>query len=57
MRTVAIALLLLTGQVAAGEKAQKTEALKSGCEKGAGVDVFQTHAITGPNAGKTLCYI
>jgi hypothetical protein len=57
MRTVAIALLLLTGPVAGGEKAQKTEAPRSGCEKGSGVDVFQTHAITGPSAGKTLCYI
>ncbi len=54
MRT-ALALLLLAGTLPAAEK--EKEPLKSGCDKGAGVDAFNVLDVTGPNAGRRLCYI
>ena len=52
----AMAALFLASPLPAAE-AEKTKALKSGLEKGADVPPFQVFDVTGPNKGKSLCYI
>ena len=55
--TATVAFLLFAGPIAAAEKAEQTEKPKSGIEKGGSVGPFQVLDVTGPNAGKTLCYV
>lgn len=52
----AFAALFLAASLQAGE-ATKAKSPKSGLEKGADVPPFQVFDATGPNKGKSLCYI
>ena len=52
----AFAALLLASPLAAAE-AEKAKAPKSGLEKGVDVPPFQVFDASGPNKGKSLCYI
>lgn len=45
-------LVVLAGLLCAGEKP-----IKSGCPVGGGVQPFEVLDVTGPNKGKTLCYV
>ena len=45
-------LVFLAGLLCAGEKQ-----IKSGCPVGEGVNPFEVLDVTGPNKGKTLCYV
>jgi len=49
-------LLLSAAMVCAGNGVAMAEELKSGLEVGAAATPFNVRDITGPNAGKTLCY-
>ncbi|MBI4604626.1 MAG: hypothetical protein HY721_21910 [Planctomycetes bacterium] len=51
----ACSLAALTGLAAVGVAAEK--ALKSGLQPGDKTSAFQTRDITGPNKGKSLCYV
>ncbi len=52
-----VAVLLIAAPLLGGEAAGKGEKLKSGFEKGAGVPAFTVLDVTGPNSGKSLCYV
>jgi len=49
-------ILLSAAVLCAGPAATLAEELKSGLEVGKSATPFNVRDITGPNAGKTLCY-
>jgi hypothetical protein len=49
-------ILLSAVMVCAGPGATMAEELKSGLDVGKAATPFNVRDITGPNAGKTLCY-
>ncbi len=53
-RTAVLALALATGLVAA---VRADDAPRSGPDTGSKVSAFDVQDVTGPNKGKTLCYV